>query len=183
MGGKQWGSYGGGSSYGGGYRPSRPSYGSYGSYRPSRPTYGGYGRKKRDTESEALAPVQPEEIDSEGKQWGSYGGGSSYGGSYRPSRPSYGSYRPSRPTYGGYGGYGRKKRDTESEASLPARSEYPVFEQEDSYMDEGLFEEEKERSPRPDTICCVGGRCRKCTGGQYNSGGYGAFFPDPGYGR
>ena len=32
-------------------------------------------------------------------------------------------------------------------------------------------------------ICCVGGRCRKCTGGQYNSGGYGAFFPDPGYGR
>ena len=36
-------------------------------------------------------------------------------------------------------------------ASLPARSEYPVFEQEDSYMDEGLFEEEKERSPRPDS--------------------------------
>ena len=60
----------------------------------------------------ALAAAQPEEIDSEGKQWGSYGGGSSYGGSYRPSRPSYGSYRPSRPTYGGYG---RKKRDTESE--------------------------------------------------------------------
>merc|ERR1711992_173662 len=116
--GKQWGSYGGGSSYGGGYRPSRPSYGSY---RPSRPSYGssygGYGRKKRDTESEALAAAQPEEIDSEGKQWGSYGGGSSYGGSYRPSRPTgYVSiYRPSRPSYGGYG---RKKRDTESEASL-----------------------------------------------------------------
>ena len=53
----------------------------------------------------ALAPAQPEEIDSEGKQWGSYGGGSSYGGSYRPSRPTYGGgyYRPSRPTYG----YGR----------------------------------------------------------------------------
>ena len=63
----------------------------------------------------ALAPAQPEEIDSEGKQWGSYGGGSSYGGGYRPSRPSYGSYRPSRPSYGSYGGYGRKKRDTESE--------------------------------------------------------------------
>merc|ERR1719297_696560 len=102
--GKQWGSYGGGSSYGGGYRPSRPTYGSW---RPSRPTYGGYGRKKRDTESEALAPAQPEEIDSEGKQWGSYGGGSSYGGGYRPSRPSYGGYRPSRPSYGSYG---RKKR-------------------------------------------------------------------------
>ena len=64
----------------------------------------------------ALAAAQPEEIDSEGKQWGSYGGGSSYGGGYRPSRPSYGSYRPSRPSYGSsYGGYGRKKRDTESE--------------------------------------------------------------------
>ena len=68
----------------------------------------------------ALAPAQPEEIDSEGKQWGAmvvdrFTGGSSYGGGYRPSRPSYGSYgsyRPSRPTYGGYG---RKKRDTESE--------------------------------------------------------------------
>merc|ERR1719245_1195880 len=104
--GKQWGSYGGGSSYGGGYRPSRPSYGSYRPSRPSYGSYGGYGRKKRDTESEDLAPAQSEEIDSEGKQWGSYGGGSSYGGaSYRPSRPSYGggSYRPSRPTYG----YGR----------------------------------------------------------------------------
>merc|ERR1719410_2460429 len=117
--GKQWGSYGGGSSYGGGYRPSRPSYGSYRPSRPSYGSYGGYGRKKRDTESEALAAAQPEEIDSEGKQWGSYGGGSSYGGGYRPSRPSYGSYgsyRPSRPTYGGYG---RKKRDTESEALAP----------------------------------------------------------------
>ena len=61
-----------------------------------------------------MAAAQPEEIDSEGKQWGSYGGGSSYGGGYRPSRPTYGGgyYRPSRPTYGGYG---RKKRDTESE--------------------------------------------------------------------
>merc|ERR1712113_1344183 len=112
-------------SYGGGYRPSRPSYGGY---RPSRPSYGssygGYGRKKGDTESEALAPAQPEEIDSEGKQWGSYGGGSSYGGSYRPSRPSYGSYRPSRPSYGSsYGGYGRKKRDTESEALAPVQPE------------------------------------------------------------
>merc|ERR1719367_1763629 len=83
--GKQYGGY-------GGWRPSRPSRPSYG-YRP-QPTYG-YGRKKRETESEDLAPAQPEEIDSEGKQWGGYGGG------YRPSRPSYGGgYRPSRPSWG-----------------------------------------------------------------------------------